>query len=1792
MQFFKEFSMSTSSVYRPPNRILSLTSICVLLLSISLTWTSHQQAGRGSLKTLVDHSSANPFVPNKSPVTPASTILVNSTTDVVNGTDGLCTLREAITAANSDVASGATAGECAAGSSSGSDTIDLAGISGTINLASALPTISSDMSISGSAGSLLTITRTSASIFRILTVASGTVRFSNLALTNGNNNAGGGILNTGTLTITNCEVKGNLATTGGGPAFGGGIDNRATMTIVGSLISDNTSTIGAGIRNSSNLIMINSTVSGNHFTGISNESGLNLVNCTITANDGTGVADTFPAHVRNTIIAGNNGSDVVDHFVSDGNNLIGKSDGTNNFTNGVNGDQVGTPGTPLDPQLAALAGNGGPTRTHALLTGSPAIDAGNDCVTQAAHCSDPSIPQLTADQRGLSRPVDGDFNGSVITDIGAFESQFAVINTNDSGAGSLRQAVIDANAAAGTATIGFGIPSSDPGCSGGSCTITLTTGELILSNDMNITGPGASLLTVSGNNASRAFNIQSGKTVSISNLTIANGRATVSPGGAGILNNGTLALTNCNFYGNTSTLTGGAITNNGTSLTLTDCNVGGTGAGQPNSGTSGAGIYNNTGTLAVIGGSIVGNTGGPAATTNNGTVTYANVSFTNNNGNTSGALLTNDGTTTLVGCLIANNIGPAGGGIGAFGLGSLVVKNSTLSGNGSPDSGAKGGGLFVNFNANVTLANVTITNNNDPLGDGGGIYINSPSTTILRNTIVAGNHANTTTDINGNVSSSSSFNLIGTGGSGGLTNGVNNNQVGVANPGLGPLANNGGPTQTHALLASSPALDAGDNCVFTNTCSPALPPALINDQRGAGFSRWVDGSDADTTPTVDIGAFEAQVSVEDVPDKLVSEDGELTFTFRVAGNIASATASSSNTALVANAPASLFLSGSGSTRGLDINPLANQNGTTTITLTVTDSNGQSMMDTFLLTVFAINDAPTFTKGANQIINEDAAAQTVTNWATNMSAGPPDESGQTLTFQVIGNDNPALFSVAPAISSSGTLTYMPAANANGFAMVTVNLKDNGGTSLGGSDTSFQQSFTITVNPVNDAPSFTKGADQTVNEDAGGQTVNAWATAISAGPSDESAQTLTFQVTNNTNAALFLTAPAISSTGRLTFTPAANANGTATITINLKDSGGSPNGGADTSASQTFVITVNAVNDQPSFAKGANQSVNEDAGPQTVASWATAMSAGPADESSQSLSFTITNNNPGFFSVDPAVSPNGTLTYTPAANVNGTANIGVAIKDDGGTANGGVDTSAFQTLRITVNAVNDAPSFTKGANQTVNNNAGAQSVPNWATNISVGPSNETGQILTFLVTPDNPSIFSSGPAISSTGTLTYTPSTSGGGTATITVIAQDNGGTANSGVDVSPPQTFTISVTPVGGFVSFASSTGNTAENSGSTTVNVVRSGNTSLAATVNYSTNADAGVPCSTANGVASPKCDFTAALGTLNFAAGETSKTITILLSQDSFVEGPETITLTLSNPTGNAALGTPSSMSVTIADDATEPPGNIIDDANMFVRMHYHDFLNREGDQSGINFWTGQMTNCGSSDLLVCRVNVSGAFFLSIEFQQTGYLVERMYRTAYGQATATSNLGGSHQVLVPIVRANEFLTDTQRIGRGVIVLQPGWETVLENNKQAYALEFVQTTRFITALPTSRTPTQFVDQLNQNAGMVLSPSERTTAINAFGIAADTTSVNARAQVLRQIAEDQDLYNAEFSRAFVLAEYIGYLRRNPNDAPEPTLDYTGYEFWLSKMAESGGDYVKAEMVKAFIASSEYRQRFGP
>lgn len=262
----------------------------------------------------------------------------------------------------------------------------------------------------------------------------------------------------------------------------------------------------------------------------------------------------------------------------------------------------------------------------------------------------------------------------------------------------------------------------------------------------------------------------------------------------------------------------------------------------------------------------------------------------------------------------------------------------------------------------------------------------------------------------------------------------------------------------------------------------------------------------------------------------------------------------------------------------------------------------------------------------------------------------------------------------------------------------------------------------------------------------------------------------------------------------------------------------------------------------------------------------------------------------------------------------------------------------------------------------------------------------------------------------------------------------------------------------------------------------------------------------------------------------------------------------------------------------------NPIECTDYFVRQHYRDFLHREPDADGLAFWTNEIALCGADESCIDakRINVSAAFFLSIEFQHTGYLVYRMYKASYG------NLPGTP---VPI-GLSEFLPDTQEIGNGVIVNQTGWEQVLENNKQVFMSDFVQRPHFAAAYPTSITPAQFVDTLFLNAGVAPSVTDRSAAINEFGSTATTEDTAARARALRRIAENSTLAQQEFNKAFVLMQYLGYLRRNPNDAPEPGLDFQGYNFWLTKLNQFNGNFVQAEMVKAFLVSTEYRQRFGP
>jgi len=1605
------------------------------------------------------------------------------------------------------------------------------GLIGTITLSSTLPDLSTSMSILGPGASKVTVSGNGLiRVFNVTVTNPGGVTLSGLTIANGNTGGnGGGILlnSTGTINLTESVLSDNVGSGGGGiynnstgainignstfnnnaaGSGGGGIYNllSGAITITNSTFSLNStagSSFGGGIYNASNgpITITNSTFSNNSGNpgnggGIANSNGtLIIVNSTFSNNsatgDGGGILNLGGGAVllRNTIIALNtaagSGPDVNGMFTSNGHNLIGNNSGGTIAP--ASGDLIGTNALPVNPLLGPLQNNGGLTQTRALLAGSPALDAGDDCVTQLSGCLEPNI---TTDQRGegFNRSVDGpDLDLTAAVDIGAFEAQVSVEDITDkttnedtqlqftfniggtassvtatsantalvpnnpaniavTGSGSTRTLTINPVANQfGTSTITVTV--SDANSQSMSDTFVLNVNAIADTPSVTNATTNEDTQTSSGlvisRNAVDGAEVTHFKITSITNgtlfktgaiqinngdfITFAEGNAglkfmpaanlfspgttfsfqiqgATSAGGAGLSSGFATATITVNTIADTPSVTNATTTvntqtgsglvvsrnaadgaevtnfkitaitngtlfkNNGTTqinsgdfITIAEGNAGlkFTPANnlsspvttfnfqvQASTSSSNAGLGGSTATATITvncGSSIVttntdSGAGSLRSTINaacpGSTITFdmnqvtspitltsgelllnksltfqgpganlltiqrsaapgtalfsifsifdpsvatnlSGLTLSNADSSANGGAIRNSGALTVNGVTLSNNHTTAGGSaIFNGGTGTVTLSNSTLSGNRSDILAAiynqggtftitnstlsananlgnlPGTAVFSESNSVINLTNCTVSQNT---GQSVAVYQNAGGTgqVNLKNTIVSGNTG-------GDVSN--------------ITNNGNNLIGGSAL--LGPLANNGGPTQTMALLAGSPALDAGDNCVLTNACTPALGFSLTTDQRGAGFARSVDGPDADTTATVDIGAFEAQLAVEDITDKATNEDTQLQFTFNVGGAAASVTATSGNTSLVPNNAANIAVTGSGSTRTLTINPAANLFGTSTITVTVNGANSQSMTDTFVLT---------------------------------------------------------------------------------------------------------------VNPVADTPSVTNATTSVNTQTTSGL-------VISRHPADD-AEVTNFKITNIQNGTLF------------------KNNGTTQINNN------------------DFI--------------------------------------------------TIADGSAG-------------LKFTPATNL----------------------ASPGTTFSFQVQA------------STSSSNAGL-----------------------------------------------------GGSTATATITVN-------------------------GSLVRFSSATYNTTESSFAATITVERVGDLTSTVTVDYATPDDSAatppvLPCATA-GLVSSRCDFTTAVGTLRFGPGESSKTFPVLISQDNFVEGPENLPLTLSNVSPNSMLGSPSLATLTIADDVTEPAANPIDDATNFVRQHYHDFLNREPDAGGLAFWTKEIPPCAPNQVCVDakRVNVSVAFFLSVEFQNTGYLVERIYKASYGDATGTSTLGGVHQLPVPIVKFSEFLPDMQTIGQGLIVGQPGWETVLENNKQAFVAQFVQRARFTTAYANTLTPTQFVNLLFANAGVIPTASERQAAIDEFGGAGTSINAAARGRALRRVAENGALIQQEFNRALVLMQYFGYLRRNPDAAPDS--DHSGYDFWLTKLnqfTQPGDDVMvriqKAEMVKAFLLATEYRRRFG-
>jgi len=353
-----------------------------------------------------------------------------------------------------------------------------------------------------------------------------------------------------------------------------------------------------------------------------------------------------------------------------------------------------------------------------------------------------------------------------------------------------------------------------------------------------------------------------------------------------------------------------------------------------------------------------------------------------------------------------------------------------------------------------------------------------------------------------------------------------------------------------------------------------------------------------------------------------------------------------------------------------------------------------------------------------------------------------------------------------------------------------------------------------------------------------------------------------------------------------------------------------------------------------------------------------------------------------------------------------------------------------------------------------------------------------------------------------------------------------------------------------------------EDGNSVTVTVTRTGDTAVAAAVNLSTVDDS----------AEQRSDYIIALRKLEFGPGETSKSVKILIVNDVFVDPSETFNVFLSDATQGFLPGSPNPVAVTIIDNdfpTILPVPNPLEGAQFFVREQYFDFLNREPDLAGFNFWVNQITSCSSQQCIdVRRINVSAAFFLSIEFQRTGITAFLTHRL-------------TDESIVP--RYREFMRDVQALQKDFVFGAPGADAQLEANKVAFFNDFVARTEFVFRFG-GFSNAQYVDLLLGIRNVPFSQAERDALVNGLNDGTET-----RATVLRRIVENEAFRQAQRNTAFVLMEYFAYLRRNPNDPPDNS--FAGFTFWLNKLNSFNGDFVASEMVKAFIRSTEYRSRFG-
>jgi hypothetical protein len=1365
-------------------------------------------------------------------------------------------------------------------------------------------------------------------------------------------------------------------------------------------------TVGGAAAGAGNVISANgaagvnivSTATGNRVLGNSIHSntglGIDLGNDGVTQND-AGDADAGANNLQNFPTLSSAG------VVTRGLNVTGALNGKPNATFIVN--LFSNPS--CDP-----SGNG----EGQTFLGSVNVTTNN---SGDANISAGPFAGVEAGQAVTATATDGAKNTSefskCVTAAGA--QVVTVTNTNDDGDGSLRQALDDIIGG----SINFGPDVSGP--------IKLAR-ELVVNKKVTINGPGANLVTLSGNNEHRLLNVTAGGDVTAVGLGFAN--ASAGDGGA-ILNDGALTLTNCNVLVSAATR-GGAVFNRGA------LNVAGSALSQ-NRAERGGAIYN-TGT--------------------------ANVSAST---------------------VSSNNASDAGGAV--FNTGTLTLTNSTVSSN----TALEGATAVHNEGGQLNIDGSTVAFNTSllPLTGASGGVVNKSGAVTLRSSIVAANNGGPDSDLTNapgsqGTISSQGFNLLGN------ISGANirppqdqtlrgTDKTNVSDPRLGPLQNNGGPTDTHALLPGSPAIDAGKSAGADQrgVARPFDDSSIPNAANEAGAIVG-DGSD--------IGAFETRS--------------------RVSGRIQLA-GTSDPLARVA-----LVLSGDSAdglpvTRAAEATPAADADGANFIIMDVPEGS-YTVTPRRLQFSFGPESAPVRVPGAQTLLfnGQQVVCPTSTIRGRVTDAQGRAVQGVTLTlsgpktvvvttpgaFDCTGGNDPGSFCIG-GVPSGGDYTLTPSRDGVTFrAETAAGVSDN---TRGGAD-------------MPDLGSFCASKDFALDANFDAAT---GAPTPTPTPSDNFEE----GVTN----------PDRFKTGVLSLSPTSFefavkvAQGGGQLQITPRASSTTPQGGAGAASAEgapaerfNGYVSVRDVdlNSSTSVSVKADQPITDN-GAQTVFSFGSDLEnfyrirvGGP----SSSLGGAASASQARAVAQRPAASE------TVAPSIFFEAVTGPGKFQTSGPAEFKKDEDVYWRLRFEPRTTTppdkcadvDAKSFVLFETSLDRSKWNTR----YCAPVGAGRTHVAAELLAGIV-----------------GDTTRDP-----GTAKFS----DYRVADRTGIRFA------------------ASNHAEVLKSARPVPFRLARGGDVSSAASVLLTVRDDTGASLLTRTAV---------------FSAGDTEADASFDNPVAEDAKGDRLLSLKLSDPSGGAL--DEETFALNVEDDGFK--GNRINTPTFFTEQQYCDFFSRAADAEGLLFWMGQFARCNGDDACMERerVHVSASFFFSIEFRETGLVVYLANKAAYG------NVAGKP---VPVT-LDRFRSESARLAEGVRVKVGDWQGQLERNKVAYFEQFVDSQRFKDAFGRMKS-TEYVDALFANAGVTPSAQER----SALVLILLTQPETGRAVVLRRVVENAAFSNLEQNRAFVLMQYFGYLQRDPDGAPDSNFD--GYNFWLRKLEDFRGDYVAAEMVKAFINSDEYRNRF--